>query len=105
MKFHRYSDAIVIETHGGPVRRLADAYTAQRMARTYTREAVRWAVERGGARSFAEFRAAVDTDPQMRYLIWMAQAWNDFAVQLLISWLTFGLLGKDRLVFTERKQA
>lgn len=105
MRMCRYLDAIVIETHGGPVRRLADVYMAYRMARTYVREAVRWAVERGGARSFAEFRAAVDADPHARHLIRMAQTWDDFAVQLLISWLTFGLLGKDRLIFTERKQA
>lgn len=39
MKLIRYADAVVVKTHGGIVRTLVDAITADRMAKTYLHDA------------------------------------------------------------------
>lgn len=104
MKISRSREAIVVESHGGLIQTLADARVAYLLGKDYARSVVEYAAKNIQGNTYAEFRTNADNDYTMSYLVQMALTWNRFAGQLLLHWITFGLLGRDRLVFIMEKQ-
>lgn len=87
MKLIRYKNAIAVETHGGVVRTLLDVVIASRMARGYMHDACTHFEKHGSMPA---------------YYVSMAATWREFAAQLFVRWVTFGLGGKDRILFIEK---